>query len=82
MFQGIPNSLSQMSMIFLSVVIEALPFVLLGCLISGLLHVFLSPEAVNKFLPKNKFLAILVGSFMGVFFLPVSVESYLSCINF
>lgn len=68
MFQGIPNSLSQMSMIFLSVVIEALPFVLLGCLISGLLHVFLSPEAVNKFLPKNKFLAILVGSFMGVFF--------------
>ncbi|WP_251869736.1 permease [Enterococcus italicus] len=68
MFQSIPNSLSQMSMIFLSVVIEALPFVLVGCLISGLLHEFLSPEVVKKYVPKNRFLAILLGSFMGVFF--------------
>ncbi len=33
-----------MSTIFLSIVIEALPFVLLGCLISGALQVFLTPE--------------------------------------
>lgn len=68
MFQNLPNSVLQMSMIFLSIVIEALPFVLLGCLISGALHVFLTPERVRRFLPKNKFAAVVVGCVMGVFF--------------
>ncbi|MGX7328041.1 permease [Enterococcus bulliens] len=68
MFESLPTSILQMGMIFLSIVIEALPFVLLGCLISGFLHVFLSAERVNKLLPKNKFLAIIVGSVLGVFF--------------
>ena len=36
-------------------------------LISGALHVFLTPERVKKVLPKNKFLSICVGSFLGVF---------------
>lgn len=68
MFNHLPNSFLQMSMIFLSIVIEALPFVLLGCIISGALHVYLTPERVKKFLPNNKFLSILVGSTMGIFF--------------
>lgn len=68
MFQQLPHSFLQMSMIFLSIVIEALPFVLLGCIISGALHVYLTPERVKKFLPTNKFLSILVGSTMGIFF--------------
>ena len=68
MFQQLPHSFLQMSMIFLSIVIEALPFVLLGCIISGALHVYLTPERVKKFLPNNKFLSILVGYTMGIFF--------------
>lgn len=68
MFQQLPHSFLQMSMIFLSIVIEALPFVLLGCIISGALHVYLTPERVKKILPNNKFLSILVGSTMGIFF--------------
>lgn len=68
MFSHLPNSILQMSMIFLSIVIEALPFVLLGCLISGLIYVFLTPERVRRFLPKNKFLSIVCGSAMGIFF--------------
>ena len=68
MFQSLPNSVLQMGMIFLSIVIEALPFVLLGCLISGTLHVFLTPERVRRFLPKNKFASVVVGCVMGVFF--------------
>ena len=68
MFQFLPNSVLQMSTIFLSIIIEALPFVMLGCLISGALHVFLTPERVKKVLPKNKFLSICVGSFLGFFF--------------
>ncbi|OJG27839.1 permease [Enterococcus caccae] len=57
-----------MGTIFLSIVIEALPFVMLGCVISGALHVFLTPERVKKLLPKNKFLSIVVGSLLGFFF--------------
>lgn len=68
MFNFLPHSVLQMSTIFLSIVIEAIPFVLLGCIISGALQVFLTPERVQRILPKNKFLAILVGSFIGFFF--------------
>lgn len=68
MFNFLPHSVLQMSTIFLSIVIEAIPFVLLGCIISGGLQVFLTPKRVQKILPKNKLLAILVGSFLGFFF--------------
>ncbi|MDT2826957.1 MAG: permease [Enterococcus viikkiensis] len=68
MFNFLPHSVLQMSTIFLSIVIEAIPFVLLGCIISGALQVFLTPERVQKILPKNKLLAILVGSCLGFFF--------------
>lgn len=68
MFSFLPNSILQMSTIFLSIVIEALPFVLFGCLISGGLQVFLTPERVKRWLPKNRFLSILSGSILGFFF--------------
>lgn len=68
MFSFLPNSVLQMSTIFLSIVIEALPFVLLGCLISGALQVFLTPKRVKRWLPKNRFLSILTGSILGFFF--------------
>ncbi|MGC6768466.1 permease [Enterococcus sp. LJL128] len=64
----LPNSVLQMSTIFLSIVIEAFPFVLLGCLISGAIHVFLTPERVIRLLPKNKVLSIFLGSILGFFF--------------
>lgn len=68
MFKFLPDSVLQMSTIFLSIVIEALPFVMLGCFISGALQVFLTPERVNRILPKNKLLSICFGCFMGFFF--------------
>lgn len=68
LFDKLPDSVLQMSIIFLSIVIEAFPFVLLGCLISGALQVFLTPERVRRWLPKNKLASILVGCGLGVFF--------------
>lgn len=68
MVSFLPNVVLQMSTIFLSIVIEALPFVLFGCLISGALQVFLTPERVKHWLPKNRFLSILTGSILGFFF--------------
>lgn len=68
MFNHLPDSILQMSMIFLSIVIEALPFVLLGCIISGALYVFLTPERVQRLLPQNKLASIIAGCVLGFFF--------------
>ena len=46
------------SRIFLSIIIEALPFVLLGSILSSFIEVFVLLKKVQNFLPKNKSLAI------------------------
>lgn len=67
-FQNLPDSVLQWLAIFLSIIIEALPFVLLGSILSGFIEVYLTPDIVNKYLPKQKFLRILFGTFVGFIF--------------
>ncbi|MFS9438344.1 permease [Streptococcus sobrinus] len=67
-FQNLPSSVFQWMAIFLSIIIEALPFVLLGSIVSGFIEVYLTPERVHKYLPKQKFLRILFGSLVGFIF--------------
>lgn len=64
----LPDSVLQWFAIFISIIIEALPFVLLGTILSGIIEVFITPDIVNKFLPKNKFLRVLFGTFVGFVF--------------
>ena len=54
-FNQLPTSVLQAGAIFLSIIIEALPFVLIGALISGFIDVFITPEKVHKLLPQNSF---------------------------
>lgn len=67
-FDQLPSSVLQAGAIFLSIIIEALPFVLIGSLISGFIEVFITSEKVLSVLPKNKILAILFGTFIGFVF--------------
>ena len=67
-FSSFPLSLQQAGAIFLSIIIEALPFVLIGALISGFIEVYIDPDKVTKWLPKQKTLAILFGCIIGFFF--------------
>jgi uncharacterized membrane protein YraQ (UPF0718 family) len=67
-FSNLPASVLQCLAIFLSIIIEALPFVLLGSILSGFIDVYLTPDIVNRFLPKNKFLRIIFGTFIGFVF--------------
>src|SRR4051812_19658258 len=53
---------------FLSVLLEGVPFLLLGSLISGLVDVFVSTERLAKLLPKNSFGAILISGLLGLIF--------------
>lgn len=57
--ETIPKSLLNVNTIFLSIVLEALPFVLIGVFISALIQTFLSEEMVQRFIPKNPLLAIV-----------------------
>lgn len=58
----------QLNTIFISIVIEAIPFVLIGVFISGLIQMFVTEQMIAKVVPKNRALAVLYGTLIGVFF--------------
>ncbi len=64
----LPPSFLQLNTIFLSILIEAVPFVLLGVLIAGGIQIFISEEQIQKWIPKNKFLAVLMSCVIGACF--------------
>jgi uncharacterized protein len=54
--------------IFLSLIVEAIPFLLLGVLVSSVLLVFVDEQRLIKLIPKNPLLGALSGSFLGFLF--------------
>ncbi|MGG4266153.1 permease [Peribacillus simplex] len=63
------QALLQMNTIFISILIESLPFILLGVLISGIIQMFVSEEMIARVIPKNPILSVLCAIGAGVFFL-------------
>jgi len=68
---GVMDRLAGFTAIFLGIFIEALPFLLLGALASGLVEIFISPQELSRLAPQNPVSGALMGSLMGLF-LPVS----------
>lgn len=61
--------IKNISIIFISIFFESLPFLLLGSLISSVIERYVSNDTMAKLIPKN----VVLGSFMGIFlgfFLP------------
>ncbi|QAY67657.1 permease [Paenibacillus protaetiae] len=58
----------QLNTIFLSMVMEAIPFILLGVLLSGFIQIFVTERFIARIMPKNRVLATLVGCGIGLFF--------------
>jgi uncharacterized protein len=54
--------------LFLSLLVEAIPFLLIGVAFSSILLFFVSEQKLIQILPKNAFLGALAGSLIGVFF--------------
>lgn len=54
--------------IFISILLEALPFVLLGVLFSALLQVFVSERTVRRWIPRNPLLGVLFACSLGIVF--------------
>jgi hypothetical protein len=54
--------------LFLSLLVEAIPFLILGVLFSGVLQYFISERWLLSWMPKNPLLGSFVGSCMGFLF--------------
>lgn len=54
--------------IFLSIFIEAVPFLLAGSLVSGFIEVFVDQKLLDRFTPRQPLLAALAGASLGIVF--------------
>ena len=52
--------------LFLSIILEAFPFILLGVLFSALLQVFISEQWIARLTPRNPVAGVLYGSLLGL----------------
>ncbi|WP_068609595.1 permease [Paenibacillus swuensis] len=52
--------------IFLSIILEAFPFILLGVMVSALLQMFVSEETIRRLMPRNYILGIVVACLLGI----------------
>ncbi|MGB3204831.1 MAG: permease [Crinalium sp.] len=62
------NQLNNAFTIFLSLLVEAMPFLLLGVLLSGLLLLFIDEGKLIAIMPRNPILGAFFGSVMGFLF--------------
>lgn len=62
------NQLLSAFTLFLSLLVEAIPFLLMGVLLSGVLLIFVDERKLIAILPKNPFLGALAGSLLGFMF--------------
>ena len=54
--------------IFLGIFIEAVPFLLAGSVVSGLIEVYLKRETLFRLIPRQPVVAALMGASMGLLF--------------
>ena len=62
------NQLNNGFTLFLSLLVEAMPFLLLGVFFSSVLLFFIDESKLVEKMPKNPLLGALFGSLMGLFF--------------
>jgi len=53
---------------FISIILEALPFVLLGVFLSSAIHVFVSEQTIAKLIPRNPIVGTLIAGLLGIIF--------------
>lgn len=53
---------------FLSILFEGAPFILLGTLVSGIIDIYLPAGTMERFLPRNRLLAVMAAGVMGAVF--------------
>lgn len=62
------NTITDFIVLFLGIVWEALPFIIVGAVIAGILEELLPQEALGKLLPKHFVPAVMIGGALGLVF--------------
>jgi len=57
-----------LGIIFVSIVLEALPFMLLGTLVGGVIEVFISSAKITRWLPEGRWWTVFIGAGIGLVF--------------
>jgi uncharacterized protein len=65
---GFLESMRGFTLILWSILLEALPFVLLGIIVSSVIQVFVTEDMILKIMPRNHFLRLLFASLVGLIF--------------
>lgn len=60
--------MEEFSKIFTSIVLEALPFIIIGVLLSSFIQMYISEEHIRRILPKNKLLGGILAAMAGIVF--------------
>jgi hypothetical protein len=62
------SAIDKFIVIFFGIVIEALPFIIIGALISGILEELLPHKAFARLMPRRRWLAVLGSALLGMIF--------------
>ncbi len=65
---GFLESMQGFTLILWSILLEALPFVLLGIIVSSVIQVFVTEDMILKIMPRNRFLRLVFASLVGLIF--------------
>jgi uncharacterized protein len=66
--RSISATINVFSTRFLGIFIEAVPFLLLGTLVSGMIGAFVRHDDIARLIPRNRVLATFGGAFLGLLF--------------
>jgi hypothetical protein len=62
------GALNSLAIVFVSIVLEAIPFMLFGSLVGGFIEAFVSRERMATFLPKKGWLTVCIAAGAGIVF--------------
>lgn len=62
------EKLQSFSLIFASILFEAMPFILIGSIISSLISVYVSSDLITRLTPQNDIIGIILMSLLGIVF--------------
>ena len=62
------NDFLNFKTIFLSIIVEAFPFILIGIILSAILQNYVSERWIQRMIPKNFFLAFIPAALLGILF--------------
>ncbi|MFZ7102847.1 MAG: permease [Peptococcaceae bacterium] len=68
-FSFIPQEyLAGFTIVFLSIILEALPFIMIGTFISAIIQIFVSEETIAGIIPRSRFTGLLAAALAGILF--------------